>query len=314
MPERMRSRHSSAGYLACRAETGPIPRGYQFAKSAFQVLSKEKEFAQWAPDDDEQLITLTAPKDLQDRLRQLPREVIDANHCYVLSAKPDRVAESIETARQARAEDDTWPHLHYLWPQHPIMDWLLDRVLTQFGRHRAPVIQNPYLELGEQAFILMGLVPNRKGQPLLVDWQVATRKAGGAMQLENYDSFVVRAKLKADVLPNRGIAFDTTDLQAELPEAVAAMRAHMIARQCVFDGDIKARLAGTLAELEVLQGKQVQQLELRLENLLEGVRESKREQRSKQINQVFDEYRQWVADTMTTEPQPYIRLLAALTR
>jgi hypothetical protein len=88
----------------------------------------------------------------------------------------------------------------------------------------------------------------------------------------------------------------------------------MIARQCVFDGDIKARLAGTLAELEVLQGKQVQQLELRLENLLDGVRESKREQRSKQINQVFDEYRQWVADTMTTEPQPYIRVLAALTR
>ena len=68
------------------------------------------------------------------------------------------------------------------------------------------------------------------------------------------------------------------------------------------------------AELEVLQGKQVQQLELRLENLLAGVRESKREQRSKQINQVFDEYRQWVADTMTTEPQPYIRVLAALTR
>ena len=134
------------------------------------------------------------------------------------------------------------------------------------------------------------------------------------MQLESYDSFVARAKLKADALPNRGIAFDTTDLQAELPEAVAAMRAHMVARQCVFDGDMKSRLAGTLAELEVLQGKQVQQLELRLENLLEGVRESKREQRSKQINQVFDEYRQWVADTMTTEPQPYIRVLAALTR
>ena len=287
---------------------------YQFAKSAFQVLSKEKEFAQWAPDDDEQLITLTAPKDLRDRLRQLPREVIDANHRYVLSAKPDCVAEAIETARQARAEDDTWPHLHYLWPQHPIMDWLLDRVLTQFGRHRAPVIQNPYLELGEQAFILMGLVPNRKGQPLLVDWQVATLKAGGAMQLESYDSFVARAKLKADALPNRGIAFDTTDLQAVLPEAVAAMRTHMVARQGVFDADMKARLAGTLAELEVLQGKQVQQLELRLENLLEGVRESKREQRSKQINQVFDEYRQWVADTMTTEPQPYIRVLAALTR
>ena len=61
------------------APTSLFAGDYQFAKSAFQVLSKEKEFAQWAPDDGDQLITLTAPKDLQDRLRQLPREVIDAN-------------------------------------------------------------------------------------------------------------------------------------------------------------------------------------------------------------------------------------------
>lgn len=291
-----------------------FPGDYHFARTAFQVLSKEQEFAQWAPDDEEQLITLTAPKDLQERLRQLPREVIDANDRYILCARADRVSEAIETARQARAEEDTWPHIHYLWPQHPVMDWLVDRVLTQFGRHRAPVIQNPYLELGEQAFILMGLVPNRKGQPLLVDWQVATRKQGAAMTLESYESFVERAKLHADTLPNRGLAFDTNALQAVLSEAVAVMRSHMVARQGLFDADMKARLAGTLAELKVLQGKQEQQLELRLEKLLEGVRQSKREQRGKQIRQVFDEYRQWVEDTMSTEPQPYIRVLAALTR
>ncbi|MDR3428222.1 helicase-related protein [Silvimonas sp.] len=291
-----------------------FPGDYHFAKTAFQVLSKEQEFAQWAPDDEEQLITLTAPQDLQERLRQLPREVIDANDRYILCANKDRVAEAIETARQARAEEDTWPRVHYLWPQHPIMDWLVDRVLTQFGRHRAPALRNPFMELGEQAFILMGLVPNRKGQPLLVDWQVATRKNGGSMTLESYDSFIERTKLKADTLPNKGDAFDTSALQAALPEAVDAMRQHMVAQQSAFDVDMKARLSGTLAELKVLQGKQEQQLELRLENLLEGVRKSKREQRSKQIHQVFDEYRQWVEDTMTTEPQPYIRVLAALTR
>ena len=297
-----------------QAPASLFPGDYHFARTAFQVLSKEQEFAQWAPDDEEQLITLTAPRDLQERLRQLPREVIDANDRYILCANKDRVADAIETARQARAEEATWPNIHYLWPQHPVMDWLVDRVLTQFGRHRAPVIQNPFLELGEQAFILMGLVPNRKGQPLLVDWQVATRKQGAVMALEPYDTFIERARLKADSLPNRGIAFDTTALQATLPEAVATMRAHMVTRQGAFDAEMKARLAGTLAELKVLQGKQVEQLELRLENLLEGVRQSKREQRGKQIRQVFDEYRQWVEDTMTTEPQPYIRVLAALTR
>ena len=57
------------------------------------------------------------------------------------------------------------------------MEWLGDRVLTAFGRHRAPVLQSQQLAPGEQAFILMSLVPNRKGQPLLVEWQVACRNA-----------------------------------------------------------------------------------------------------------------------------------------
>jgi hypothetical protein len=35
-------------------------------------------------------------------------------------------------------------------------------------------VQSPKLQPGEQAFVLMSLVPNRKGQPLLVEWQVAT--------------------------------------------------------------------------------------------------------------------------------------------
>jgi hypothetical protein len=119
------------------------------------------------------------------------------------------MAQAIETARQARAEEDTWPQLHYLWPQHPIMDWLGDRVLTHFGRHRAPLLQSPKLQPGEQAFILMSLVPNRKGQPLLVEWQVASRvhSACGrrrSFALEPFDSFVKRAGLKAGKLPNRG--------------------------------------------------------------------------------------------------------------
>jgi hypothetical protein len=83
---------------------------------------------------------------------------------------------------------------------------------------------------------------------------------------------------------------------------------------------MKARLAGTLAELEVLQGRQEQQLELRLENLLEGVRRVQTRAAQQADRQVFDEYRQWVEDTMTTEPQPYIRVarrphtLSAITR
>ncbi len=293
---------------------------FHYAKAALTQLNDGQTLCQWSAVDTEQLITLTAPRDLQDRLRQLPREVQAANDHYALSADKERMAQAIELARQARAEEDTWPQLHYLWPQHPIMEWLGDRVLTQFGRHCAPVLQSPHLAPGEEAFVLMGLVPNRKGQPLLVEWQVASRRGAASgnsgFNLETFDAFAARAGLKAGKLPNRGQLADhhpaVQALQAMLPNAVATMRQHMIQRQSVFAAGLTARLESTLKELERLQGRQMEQLTLQLERQLETVKRGRFEQRKQQIGRVFDDYRQWVEDTLTTEPQPWIQVLAAV--
>jgi superfamily II DNA or RNA helicase len=295
---------------------GQASGDYAFAKTALHQLSQPVPIAQFSADDGSQTISLTAPLDLQERLRvTLPLEVRDGDHRYVLCAHKERIAQAIELARQAKAEEDTWPTLHYLWPQHPIMEWLSDRVLTAFGRHRAPVIQCPELAEGEQAFILMGLVPNRKGQPLLIDWHVAVWN-GTVWILQSFPAFAARTKLKANSLANRNQGIDTTALQSNLPDAVAAMRNHMITLQQDFSAEMAQRLSGTLANLERLQGKQMEQLELRLaaNQQAEQFKKSRREKRTQHIRKVFDEYKHWVQDTMTTEPQPYIQMLCAAVR
>jgi len=289
---------------------------YGFAKTALEQLSQPEPIAQFNTDDASQTMTLTAPIDLQERLRvTLPLEVRNGDHRYTLCAHKERVAQAIEQARQAKAEEESWPALHYLWPQHPIMDWLSDRVLTAFGRHRAPVIQCPELLEGEQAFMLMGLVPNRKGQPLLIEWQVALCK-DGVWTLQPFPDFVARTKLKANTLANRNQGIDTTSLQTNLPAAVAVMQRHMITLQQHFSEQMTERLSGTLTDLERLQGKQIEQLELRLaaNQQAEQFKKSRREKRTQDIRKVFDEYRQWVKDTMTTEPQPFIQVLCAVVR
>ena len=301
---------------------------YQYALIALRQLSQGQAIAQWNHDDVSERITLTAPRDLVDRLRQLPREAQSDNDEYTLSARREEVAHAIETARQARAEEDTWPRLHYLWPQHPIMDWLADRVLTAFGRHKAPVLRSSKLAAGEHAFILMALIPNRKGQPLLVEWQAAValppspasgRGAGGegietTFRLEPLDLFIARAGLKAESLANRGAGAPLAELQAALPQAVQTMQTFMQGRQLEFDASMSKKLAGTLADLERLQGKQMQQLEIKLEQSgqAEPFKRSRFEQRSQQIHRVFDDYRQWVEDSMNTEPQAHIQVLAAV--
>lgn len=290
---------------------------YHYTKTALSQINQPEMLCQWTFNDADQIIAITAPHDLQDRLRQLPREAQDANDHYALCADRLRMATAIETARQAKAEDDTWPQLHYLWPQHPVLEWLGDRVLTHFGRHRAPVVQSHKLRPGEQAFILMSLVPNRKGQPLLVEWQVACRVGeSGAFSLEPFDVFVQRAGLQAGKLPNPNqtetLASATRAMQAALPAAVATMHANMVHLQGEFAAQSALRLRDTLQNLEQLQSRQIVQLTLRLEGQIETVKRSRFERRSQQIGRVFDDYREWVRDTLTTEPQPWIQVLAAV--
>lgn len=286
---------------------------YAFAKTALQQLSVPDPIAQFTVDDEHRSVSITAPSDLQDRLKLgMPAEVRDKDHRYTLTADNATMADAIERARQARRDEDTWPAIHYLWPQHPIMEWLTERVLTAFGRHRAPVIHLPQLAADEQAFILLSLIPNRKGQPQLIEWRVAVLR-DGKWNLEPFADFAARTQLRAGALPNSGQTIDTSDLQKSLPAAVTAMRKFMVERQKTFSADMEARLQKTLDDLARLQGYQEEQLELRFakSQLAENLKRGQREQRTQQIRKVFDEYRDWVRDTMTTEPQPFIQVLGA---
>ena len=64
-------------------------------------------------------------------------------------------------------------------------------------------MQSLKLAPNEQAFVPLEPAPNRKGQPLLVEWQVASR-AGASPVLEPFMPFVQRAGIKAGGMPNRG--------------------------------------------------------------------------------------------------------------
>lgn len=288
----------------------------EFAKTALEELSRGAPIAQWSVDTSTRTLSITAPIDLQQRLKQIPREARDSDDRYTLSDDRALVASAIERARQARNDAESWPSLHFLWPQHPISEWLRDRVLTRFGRHTAPVLRSPHLMEGERAFLLMGQIPNRKGQALLVDWQVAVLRDSAEPVLEAFDTFCARAGLKAGAMPNPAKALDLEALQGDLRRAVATMSSHMQQRQQVFSADMGARLEGTLAALKRLQARQVEQLELRLERQggLENLRAGKRERRVSQIRRVFDEYEAWVRDTLATEPRPHLQVLASVVR
>lgn len=287
-----------------------FPDFYSFAQQAIETIPEARGYQK---DDQAHMLRFTPPPDLQRRLRrQLPAEVLRETDEYVLSAHSGLVEESIQRAREEDQQGAAWPDIQYLWPQHPISQWLIDRVIGSVGRRRAPVMTSPHLAKGEKAFLMLGLIPNRKGQPLISEWKAVVRKDNGNFGLEDFDAFCRRAGLQTRKLPNANKTIGLAALQRSLGDAVTTMQRFVEEQVRHFRGVRQQEVKDKLAQLDELRGAQERQLELRLENLLTTVRESRKARRIKDIEDVFQEYGQWIKDSLEIEPVPFVQVLVAV--
>ncbi len=287
-----------------------FPDFYSFAQQAIETIPEARGYRS---DAHALMLRLTPPPDLQRRLRrQLPAEVLRETDEYVLSAHPGLVEESIQRAREEDRQGAAWPDIQYLWPQHPVSQWLIDRVIGGVGRRRAPVMTSPHLAAGECAFLMLGLIPNRKGQPVIVEWKAVVRNGEEDFEFEGFDDFCRRAGLQVRNLPNANKAVDLETLQQSLGDAVATMQLFVEEQVRHFSAARHVEVKDKLAQLDELRGAQEHQLELRLEKVLESVRQSRKARRLKDIDDVFQEYGQWIEDSLEIEPVPFVQVLVAV--
>ena len=266
------------------------------------------------------IMELDAPDDLKYRFRLLPKEIQPENWRFALTDDTSRIQEEIVRSRK---DESAWPKLHFLWELHPVVEWINDKVLASFRRHEAPVITLTHgLEPGEQVFLLTGIIPNRRGQPLIQRWfgvAVAKDRFAGFMDLE---TLLTRSGLGTSALPNPGQADDPAlkaALQAAqnlLPDIILKARQWMSTQRAEFEAAINAQLNAHLKGLETLRDRHKQGVRAYLAGLdiAEKLKQSRGEQRIREIEKVFDEYISWVEDTMTTEDQPYLKVVALLRR
>jgi superfamily II DNA or RNA helicase len=284
---------------------------FAYLEAAMQYL-RQSEAIQATFDPHQQFVQLTAPEELKHRLRFLPKEMSPEDGLYMLSANPHVIQEEI---RRSRKDENAWPRIHYLWALHPVLEWVNDKVTAAFGRREAPVL-NLYdtLEPGEVVFVLSGLIPNRKAQPLLHRWFGVTFKQGDFLAIEDFTALLDRTELGQQDLPNRGQNVGTEALQALLPEAVAQAERWMRQHRQAFETEINVKLNDQLTALEQLRRKQHQHLERRFEDNRqpEHLTQGRKAQEQRDIDRIFDDYIAWVEDTMTTEDRPYIQVVALL--
>ena len=283
------------------------PDDYHYLKAAIESL-KQSQTLQAEFDDDARQVTLTATKELKSRLRySLPREVWPEDDIFILSADTDTIQDEI---RRSRKDEKAWPRIHYLWPHNPVIQWINDKVIAGFGRHEAPVLSLPgALEPEETVFILSGLLPNRKGHPLVFRWFGVTFLENEFLEIESFDDLLKRTGLGRTRFPNSGAGIDMNPIKKLLPDGVKQAKEFMSRERARFEDEINDKLQKQLDALELLKGKQYRQLEL---FYMEKRNLSKKERRKREIDRKFDEFIDWVEDTMTTEDNPYIQIVAVL--
>ncbi|MDD9960486.1 MAG: DEAD/DEAH box helicase [Gammaproteobacteria bacterium] len=291
--------------------TSLFPSDLHYCEAALHRLRTQREQAlggevpypgarlRFAVDRDAETLTLDAPEDLVARYSHLPPEVLPESRRLVLTTSRSRMAEAIAESRRAEAN---WPRLHYLWRLSPVVEWLNDRMLTAFGRFEAPVLSGlPGLGADECVFVLSGLVPNLKGHPLVYEWVALSFVAGVFSETLTFEATTERTGLGRREIPNREQPPDLEALDGLLSEAVERAQEHFLQRRNAFEEVINAQLNEEVAALDAFKNRRLQQLELDIAKP------------THEVDEVYDEYWNWIQDSMTTEPSPWVKVICAMT-
>ena len=310
----------TAAVSAPTAELASLfPDSYQYMRDALRLLAQRspREQTPLTADDARKTLSFQPARDLAQLLgRELAAEMWPEDNNFALSADTAVVEAAIRQARDTQA----WPQVQYLWPLHPIAQWLDYKLMALFGRQRAPLLRVAQgLGAGEAIVLVLAQVPNRRGQAMLAEWVGVQLDAGGRVQgVLSLPEVLQRTGLSgkasggAHVRANDGNAPDARALQAALPAVIQAAQQHIRPIKQTFDADCRQRLDRELGKLATLHDKHAAQLELDFGKGIEQVNAARRKQKEHDTAELFKNYQQWIRDTLQLDDRAQFAVIAAL--
>ena len=304
--------HVSDSSIETRELISLFDSDIHFAEQSLEYIKRKGQRLEFRKSDPNTL-SLTVNKELEQRLKQLPPEVYPQDEQFILTNDIEQM--SLEIAA-ARGQQHAWPRKNYLWQLHPVMEWLNDKVMSAFGRHHAPLIRIPHkMHNQKTAFVLNAIYPNRKSHPLINDWVVVNFEGEHFENFQTFEQFADGMSLKEDKLSNPAKSDNTRAQQALLKLAIDKSTEYFQTIRKEKESQIDHKLQQQIDALEALKTKRVKQLTFSFEKTggIQQIVEDKKQKEQSRIENLFDDYIQWIEDTMTTEKTPYIQLIAVFT-
>lgn len=263
-------------------------------------------------------INIQLNDEIKSRVKDIiPTEAMPSDDVLRLSTNIATVQNEIKKSRQEKIEEKAWPKVQYLWQMHPIVEWLNDKSSTLFERQEAPVLgMSGVLDKDETVFIISGLIPNRKSHPMVNEWFGVVFKNNEFKEIITMDELLKKVKLNEKEYPNTNKLEEDgcKEISKLLPQAIHEAKKLMDNKLREFEADINPKLNEQLKELEKLKGRHYEQLTMFTKNeKITSASERKKEEKQRKIDQIFDEFKIWIKDTMTLENNPYIQVISVLT-
>ena len=287
-----------------------------FLEGTVRLLAQDRPY-KIQPLHDTQGFEIRWTQDMQRRFRNvLPPEAAPAIDDWLMLS-PDKAFVARENRRslQNALEEDSWPKVHYLWKQHPIMQWANDKAGQFFKRQQAPLVGMPSLAEGEIIFCMAGTIPNRRSTPLVDEW-FALRFVNGVFdRLMPMEELLATTHFDRDDQPNtdRVTEEDVQSASDLLAEAVRQARTHMSDTVKAYRKMTEDPILAELGKLEALKERHEAHLQQKYEQLSFFGKEKRQDAEQRHIDKIFDEFFEWVNESMEIEDVPYIRIIAVFT-
>lgn len=249
--------------------------------------------------------------DMRRRLNALvPDEAMPQGDTLRLSDDKEFCMQEMRRSMQNNMAETAWPKTQYLWKLHPILNWVNDKASLLFKRDEAPIIGIPQkLSPNESIYIASGTIPNRKSTALVDEWFGILYRNGEFARILSMDEVVAMTGIGNAQLANTQRIGEAEQSAATrlLEDVVDHAKSHL--KEC-FD-DYQQRMNPLLDEevdkLATLQSKHHKYYQM---TLFDSKR--KLEEKERSVDELFEEFINWVTDTLTIQDNPYIKIVAVL--
>lgn len=249
--------------------------------------------------------------EMERRLRALiPEEAMPQGETLRLSDDKAFCMEQVRTSMQKNMDEAAWPSSQYLWKLHPIFSWVNDKAGLLFKRAEAPVLGLPgVLYPGEALYIVSGSVPNLKSTPLIDEWFGLLYRDGQFIQRLSMEEVVQKAGLRSARIPNTNCITNQSIVAASslLHDVVTQAKTYLTERYQQYQAEMNPKLGAEVDKLIELQEKHKEYYQT---TLFEHERQLQEQER--RVDKLFDDFTNWVKETLTIQNNPYIRIVSVL--